>query len=79
MFFKPDATKPAQEVLFSRKKHPALSLNNIQVERGSSQKHLGLILDEKLNFKHHTESAIVKINKGVAVIKKLRYSLHVNH
>ena len=41
----------------------------------SSQKHLGLILDEKLNFKQHIESAIVKINKGVAVTKKLRYSL----
>ena len=41
----------------------------------SSQKHLGLILDEKLNFKQHIESPIVKINKGVAVIKKLRYSL----
>ena len=40
-----------------------------------SQKHLGLILDEKLNFKQYIESAIVKINKGVAVIKKLRYSL----
>ena len=82
MLFNPDPTKPAQEVLFSRKKktlkHLALSLNNIQVERASSQKHLGLILDEKVNFKQHIESAIVKINKGVAVIKKLRYSLHVN-
>ena len=66
-------------MLFSRKKkalnHPTLSLNNIQVERASSQKHLGLILDEKLNFKQLIESSIVKINKGVAVIKKLRYSL----
>ena len=73
------STKPVQEVSFSRKKktrnHPRLSFNNIQVERASSQKHLGLILDEKLNFKQHIESAIVKINKGVAVIKKLRYSL----
>ena len=79
MLFNPDPTKPAQEVLFSRKKktlyHPALSLNNIQVKRASSQKHLGLILDEKLNFKQHIASAIVKINKGVAVIKKLKYSL----
>ena len=79
MLFNPDSTKPAQEVLFSRKKkvlnHSTLSLNNIQVERASSQKHPGLILDEKLNFKQHVESAIVKINKGVAVIKKLRYSL----
>ena len=79
MLFNPDPTKPAQEVLFLRKKktrnHSPLTLNNIQVERASSQKHLGLILDEKLNFKQHIESAIVKINKGVAVIKKLRYSL----
>ena len=79
ILFNPDLTKPDQEVLFPRKKktqnHPTLSLNNIQVERVSSQKHLGLILDEKLNFKQHIESAIAKINKGVAVIKKLRYSL----
>ena len=74
MLFNPDPTKPAQEV-FSRKRkthyHPTLSLNNIQVERTSSQKHLALILDEKLNFKLHIESAIVKINKSVAVVKKL--------
>ena len=79
MLFNPDPTKPAQEVLFLRKKktlyHPALSLNNIQVERASSQKHLGIVLDEKLNFKQHIESAIVKINIGVAVIKKIRFSL----
>ena len=79
MLFNPDPTKPAQKVLFSRKRktqnHPTLSLNNIQAERVSSQKHLGLILDEKLNFKQHIESAIAKINKGAAVIKKRRYSL----
>ena len=55
MLFDPDPSKPAQEVLFSRKtkvqNHPTISLNNIQVERSSYQKHLGLILDEKLNFK----------------------------
>ena len=78
ILFNPDLMKPAQEVLFSRKKktlyHPTLSLNNIQVER-ASQKHLGLIPDKELNFKQHIESAIVKINKGVAVVEKLRYSL----
>ena len=72
MLFNPDPTKPAQEVLFSRKKktqnHPTLRLNKIQVGRASSQKHLDLILYEKLNFKQHIESAIAQINKGVAVI-----------
>ena len=82
MLFNPDPTKQAQEVLFSRKKntqnHPTLSINNIQVERASSRKHLGLKLDERLSFKQHIESAIAKIHKGVAVIKKLRVC-HVNH
>ena len=79
MLFNPDPCKPAQEVVFSRKKktqsHPTISLNNIQVERTSYQKHLGLLLDEKLNFKQHVDSAILKMNKGISVIKKLRHSL----
>ena len=40
-FFNSDPSKPAQELLFSRKKkvqtHPTISINNIQVERASSQ------------------------------------------
>ena len=80
MLFNPDPCKPApQEIAFSRKKktqsHPAIRFNNIQVERTSYQKHLGLLLDEKLNFKQHVDSAILKINKGISVIKKLRHSL----
>ena len=55
MLFNADPSKPAQEVLFSRKKkvqiHPNISLNNIQVERAPYQKHQNISLDEKLNFK----------------------------
>ena len=79
MLFNPDSSKPAQEVLFTRKKqiqnHPTISLNNIQVERTLHQKHLGIILDEKLNFKQGLDSIIPKVNKGISVIKKLRHSL----
>ena len=79
MLFNPDPKKPAQEVLFSRKtqvqNHPTISLNNIQVERSVYQKHLGVILDEKLNFKEHIDNAISKVHKGISVIKKLRYTL----
>ena len=79
MLFNPDPTKPAQEVIFSKKKktqtHPIISLNNIQVEKVPYQKHLGILLDEKLNFKQHVDSAILKMNKGISVIKKLRHSL----
>ena len=79
MFFNPDKKKLAQEVLFSRKSqiqsHPNLSLINIQFERSTYHKHLGVILDEKLNFKEHINSAISKVKKGIPVIKKLRHTL----
>ena len=79
MLINPDTNKPAQEVLFSRKKktqnHPCINFNNIQVERVSHQKHLRIILDEKLDFKEHIDSTILKVNRGIAVLKKLRYSL----
>ena len=76
MLFNPDPKKPTQEVIFSRKKqsqsHPTISLNNIHVERASYQRHLGIILDEKLNFKQHVDNVILKVDKGISVIKKLR-------
>ena len=64
MLINPGTNRSVQEVLFSRKKkiqnHPNISLNNIQVERVSHQKHLGIILDEKRNFKEHIDSTILK-------------------
>ena len=59
MIFKPDSSKPSLEAPFQKKKkkkikvHSIISLNNVQVERVSYQKHLGILLDEKLNFKQH--------------------------
>ena len=47
----------------------------MQVERVSHQQHLGIILDEKLNFTEYIDSTILKVNRGIAVLKKLRYSL----
>ena len=69
MLFNPDSSKPTQEVLFLRKKkiqvHPTITLNNVRVERVSYQKYLGILLDEKLNFKQHIDIAISKVNKGI--------------
>ena len=60
MSFNPDLTKQAQEVIFSRKLKkpldPSIKFNNVPVQNASSQKHLGLILDDKLNFKSHATS-----------------------
>ena len=54
MLFNPNPTKPAQKVIFSKKKktqtHPIISLNNIKVEKVPDQKHLGILLDEKITL-----------------------------
>ena len=72
MSFNPDVSKQAQEVIFSRKSHklahPPVIFNNVPVKRCSIQKHLGIHLDEKLNFNHHVKDKITKANKGVGVI-----------
>ena len=56
-FFNPGSSKPLQEVLFSGKSqvqtHPVLIMNNIQLGRIPSQKHLTIIPDNKLDFKQH--------------------------
>ena len=55
MVFKPDPAKQAQKVIFSWKlhspKHPDLYFNSLVPEKVKTQKHLGLKLDEKLNFR----------------------------
>ena len=67
--FNPDPNKQATKVLFSRKVdsdvHNKLTFRGRQVQRCSSQKHLGLILDNKLDFSKHLDE---KINKGNKII-----------
>ena len=79
MLFNLDPSQPAQEELFSRKKktqiHPTISFNKIQVETACHHKHLGILLDEKLNLKQYINTTILEINKGISVFKKLRHSL----
>ena len=71
MSFNPDPTKQAQEVIFSGKLIMSIDLliglNNLPVQNSLSQKHLGLILDEKLNFEYHL--------KDIGIIKKLQNRL----
>ena len=75
MLFNPVSSKSTKEVIFSKKVQIyliiSLNNNNIQVEKVSYHKHLGIILDEKLIFKQHVDCSISKINKGISVIKKL--------
>ena len=79
MSFNPDPNKQATEVLFSRKvnsdDHPKLTFNGNRIQRCSSQKHLGLILDNQLDFNKHLGDKIHKCNKIIGMMKKLSTSV----
>ena len=53
----------------------SITFNNSKVETISSQKHLGLILDERLNFNEHLESKINKCYKVLGFLKRLSNKL----
>ena len=50
--------KQTEKLIFSRKtatiEHISLTFNVNYVQNATSEKHLGMILDSKLNFKEHT-------------------------
>ena len=80
MSFDPDLSRQAQEVIFSCKSsgvdHPSVTFNNSSVATLQCQKHLGLYLDEKLNFSHHIKEKISKACKGTGVIRMFFLSTH---
>ena len=78
MSFNTDSSKQAQEVVFSRK---IKKLNyselifNIPVNQASYQKHLGMFLDNKLNFGEHLKYINNKVSKSIGLLRKLQMSL----
>ena len=79
MSFNPDPNKQVTEVLYSHKvnsdDHPKLTFNGNQVQRCSSHKHVGLILDNKLDFNKYLDEKISKYNKLFRMMKKLSTSV----
>ena len=73
--FNPDPNKQAIEVCFSNKRdnenYQPLQFNSTDLQIADSQKHLGSILDFKLNFKEHIKRKITKCNKIIGLMKKL--------
>ena len=68
------------DIAFSRKKTMItilqLQFNNVPIECVQSQKHLGLILDSKLDFHEYISSILSKVNKLTAVLRKLFFPRH---
>ena len=72
MSFNPGPSKQAQGVIFSRKikkpSHPVLISNNNRIIQTPYQKHLGLILEEKLNFGEHLRYIANKVNTSIGLL-----------
>ena len=87
MSFNPNSKKQAQKLFFSRKRvkdcHPSVFFcflfffffSGTVVEQLTSQKHLGIHLDEKLDFNAHMKEEISKPNRGIGIIKNLQSKL----
>ena len=75
MSFNPDKSKQAQEVIFPRKtqkvNHPPANFKNIPVVCSSCQKHLGVYLDDKLNFIYHINKKNFKSKQRYRYHKKI--------
>ena len=82
MLFNPDPIKEAIEVCFSNKRdkfvYPSLKFNNNDVRSANSQKHLGVVIDSKLDFNEHVNNKINKCNKPIGIIKKISLTLSRN-
>ena len=83
MQFNPDPNKQANEVIFSRRSkidlsYPSVKFNNNDIVTCSDQKHLGIVLDSKLNFASHVNQKIKKCNKLIGLIRRLSVHLPRN-
>ena len=65
MSFNPDRSKQELEVIFLRKTsiiiYASLTFHSNHVRIATSQKHLGMILESKLNFKKRISQKIDKV------------------
>ena len=79
MSFNPDPKKQARETIFSTKNSERLSsisfFDGTVMEQLTSQKHLGIHLDKKLDFNVLIKEKISKANRGIGLIKKQQSKL----
>ena len=74
-----DIKKQAQEIIFScklqRSNHPSLTFKGTSITQSEIQKHLGLLLDSKLDFKEHIKNLLSKVSKTIGLLHKLQKTL----
>ena len=57
---------------------PPVYFSNLAVASCETHKHLGLLLDKRLNFDSHVEEMILRANKGTRLLTRLRRYLPIN-
>ena len=77
--FNLDPNKKAQEIILSRKKtaslHQVVYFDNKPVKSLQIHKHLGMIIDSNLSYKHHINSILNKVNKTTGLLRKFQLML----
>ena len=73
--FKPDRSKEAQEVIFSWNMNKVYRPPLYVIEKITTEKHLGIQVDEEFTFKHHINNKKNTANKGIGIIPKLNNSI----
>ena len=83
MQFNPDRNKQAQELYFSKKagnqKSLDLTFNKSNVASSPSVKHLGMLLDSRLNFNEHVQSKTNKCYKIIGLTKNYQHTHQEKH
>lgn len=70
----PGLSKKAQRIYFSRKfskKVCKFTFDGSNVETCSSQKHVGLIMDDKLSFDVHVQTKVSKCYQIIEILRRL--------
>ena len=55
--------------------HPNVYFNSFLVSSTSVQKHLGMLLDDKLSYEHHLKFVLNKVKKTIGLLRKFQQIL----
>ena len=55
--------------------HPNVHFNSFLVSSTSVQKHLGMLLDDKLSYQHHLKFVLRKVEKTIGLLCKFQHIL----
>ena len=81
MVFNPDVRKPAEQVIFTNRNstsYDTLSYSGIDIKSVLNHKHLGFVLDSKLDYTEHIDAKIAKANQGIGILCSETKTTNIN-